>query len=164
MRSEITPVQRILFVCMGNICRSPAAEGVMQAMAAEAGLENQLFCDSAGTIDFHRGQAADPRMLEAAARRGYTLGSRARQMTAEDLVQFDLILTMDEDNREYVLAMDGESQWGHKIKPFCDFVDAYDAAEVPDPYYGGVEGFDRVLDMLEDGCRQLLDHCAVPGE
>ena len=70
MRGEITPIQRILFVCMGNICRSPAAEGVMQAMVAEAGLEKQLFCDSAGTIDFHRGQAADPRMRKAAARRG----------------------------------------------------------------------------------------------
>ena len=96
----------------------------MQAMAVEAGQEKQLFCDSAGTIDFHRGQAADPRMREAAARRGYTLGSRARQITAEDLVQFDLILTMDEGNREYVLTMDGESQWGNKIKPFCDFVEA----------------------------------------
>ena len=94
---------------------------------------------------------------------GYTLGSRARQMTAEDLVQFDLILTMDEDNREYVLAMDGESQWGHKIKPFCDFVEAYDAAEVPDPYYGGAKALIECWTCLKmDG--QLLDHCAVQGE
>ncbi|MGB0420563.1 MAG: low molecular weight protein-tyrosine-phosphatase [Limisphaerales bacterium] len=159
MREGSRSIRRILFVCMGNICRSPAAEGVFQSMIADAGVEGELTCDSAGTIDYHRGQPADARMRTAALKRGYELQSKARQVTPEDLETFDLVLTMDEDNRRDVLTLDPEGKWSEKIRSFCDFVPSPESHEVPDPYYGGNDGFDRVLDLLEQGCRQLLVYC-----
>lgn len=148
---------RILFVCMGNICRSPAAEGVMKYRLAQEGLEGSVEVDSAGTISFHSGERADTRMRRAAQKRGVTLESRARPIAAEDLERFDLIVTMDQDNYRNVCALDEEGRYRDKIKPFVDYCTEHDDREVPDPYYGGEQGFEHVLDLLEDGCSGLLE-------
>ena len=152
---EPRPV-RILFVCMGNICRSPAGEGVLAKKVAEASLSDRIIIDSAGTLDFHTGNRADPRMRAAAAQRGYDLTSRARQVTPADLEDFDLILTMDEDNRRNVLALASTATQRERVRSFCSFCIDHDETEVPDPYYGGPRGFEVVLDLLEDGCDGVL--------
>lgn len=151
------PPLRILFVCMGNICRSPAGEGVLAKMIAEAGLTDQIAIDSAGTIGMHSGERADSRMRAAAASRGYDLTSRARQVTAADLEDFDLILTMDEDNHRNVLALAASEEQRQRVHLFCTFCREHNERAVPDPYYGGPQGFEHVLDLLEDGCRGVLD-------
>lgn len=149
----------ILFVCLGNICRSPAAEGVFTRLAADAGLTvggQALRIDSAGTGDWHIGHPPDPRMIEAAARRGVDIRHlRARQVTAADLVEFDYVLAMDQANMEALRRIAGAS---HRTKPklFLSLADALDATEVPDPYYGGPEGFDHCLDLIETGANSLL--------
>jgi protein-tyrosine phosphatase len=147
---------RVLFVCMGNICRSPAGEGVMRALVTKAGLSSQVEIASAGTIGMHVGSLPDPRMRDAAARRGYELVSRARQFVAADFEAFDLILTMDDDNRRNVLALAATPELGARVRAFCDFCRQHDDETVPDPYYGGSRGFEHVLDLLEDGCEGLL--------
>lgn len=148
---------RLLFVCMGNICRSPAGEGVMKSMVAEAGLSAKVDIDSAGTIGFHAGNPADARMRQAAGRRGYRLESRARQVTRADLDSFDLVLVMDEENRRDVLALARTDEQRSRIVPFCQFCREHDDTAVPDPYYGGEDGFEKVLDLLEDGCCGILE-------
>ncbi|WP_221031536.1 low molecular weight protein-tyrosine-phosphatase [Actomonas aquatica] len=155
MSSSASPL-RILFVCMGNICRSPAGEGVLIRVVAEAGLADRISIDSAGTIGMHAGERADARMRRAAAQRGYDLTSRARQFTADDFADFDLILTMDEDNRRNVLALAATAADRAKVRAFCSFCSEHDETEVPDPYYGGPQGFEHVLDLLEDGCAGVL--------
>lgn len=149
---------RVLFVCLGNICRSPAAEGVFLHLLAKQGLEKGFRVDSAGTGGWHVGRPADARMRAAAARRGITLSSRARQLEAADLQRFDHILTMDADNLEAVqdLArrMGGASA---TITPMVQHCRRFRSEEVPDPYYGGDQGFEHVLDLLEDACAGLLD-------
>jgi len=149
---------RILFVCMGNICRSPAAEAVMQSKVEEAGLSHLIECDSAGTINYHSGQPADQRMRNAASGRGYHMTSRARKIREVDLKTFDHILTMDEDNYNEVIELDIDARYREKIRPFCSYVKAFDVTDIPDPYYGGLDGFDHVLDLLEDGCGNLLEN------
>ena len=144
---------RILFVCMGNICRSPAGEGVLAKRVAEAGLSDRIEIDSAGTIGMHYGQPADARMRAAAAKRGY---DRARQVTAADLDDFDLVLTMDQDNRSGVLALATNDTQRDRVRSFCSFCENHSETEVPDPYYGGSQGFEQVLDLLEDGCQAVL--------
>lgn len=148
---------RILFVCMGNICRSPAGEGVLRSQIAATGLGDRVDIDSAGTIGFHAGNPPDRRMLAAASRRGYDLAGRARQVTTADLDRFDLILTMDEANRRDVLALARDDRQRARVRAFCEFCQAHAETEVPDPYYGGREGFDHVLDMLEDGCAGVVE-------
>jgi protein-tyrosine phosphatase len=155
---------RILFVCMGNICRSPAGEGVMRALAAKAGLSSRVDVASAGTIGLHVGELPDPRMRAAATRRGYELVSRARKFTAADFAAFDLIVTMDEDNRRNVLALASTPEQRARVRPLCDFCERYDDAVVPDPYYGGADGFEHVLDLLEDGCRGIVKSLSEPQE
>lgn len=147
---------RVLFVCLGNICRSPAGEGVFTKMVADAGLSDRIEVDSAGTIGMHAGHPADSRMRAVAAQRGYNLTSRARKVVEDDLDQFDLILTMDEDNRRNVLSLTKTEAQRARVRPFCSFCEDHDETEVPDPYYGGPKGFDHVLDLLEDGCRGVL--------
>lgn len=149
---------RLLFVCLGNICRSPAAEGVMQSQVAAAGLAEQVRIDSAGTAGWHRGKRPDARMLAAAAGRGYELTSFARQVEAADLTGFDLVVVMDESNRRDLGTFDPEGRHAAKVRLFCEFCTDHDLREVPDPYYGGPEGFEQVLDLLEDGCAGLLRH------
>jgi len=147
---------RLLFVCMGNICRSPAAENVMRHLAESEGLSDRLEIDSAGTIGLHTGHPPDERMTEAARQRGIPMKRQARQITVEDLDAFDHILVMDRDNLDDVemLAVDAN---GHKatISMFCDYCTGYTDIEVPDPYYGGPDGFEKVLDLIEDGCREI---------
>ena len=150
------PVFRVLFVCMGHICRSPAAEGVMRRLAERSGAEARWQISSAGTIGMHAGEASDARMRAAAARRGYDLRSRARQVAATDLDAYDLILTMDEANRRAVLALARTDAQRARVRPFVAYCRQHDVEEVPDPYYGGADGFERVLDLLEDGCSALL--------
>ncbi len=146
----------VLFVCMGNICRSPAGEGVFRALVEDAGLDDQIRIDSAGTLGYHAGEPADSRMRQSAQNRGYALTSRARQIMAADLDEFDLILTMDEDNYHNVLALADNDAQRDRVKSFCDFCVDHDNRSVPDPYYGGADGFETVLDLLEDGCRGVL--------
>ncbi|MEM6883836.1 MAG: low molecular weight protein-tyrosine-phosphatase [Verrucomicrobiota bacterium] len=146
----------VLFVCMGNICRSPAGEGVFRSMVEDVGLENRILIDSAGTIGYHSGEPADARMRQSAQKRGYALTSRARQITAADLDEYNLILTMDEENFHNVLALAENDSQRERIKSFCDFCVDHDNRSVPDPYYGGADGFETVLDLLEDGCRGVL--------
>jgi protein-tyrosine phosphatase len=156
-RSEEARPTGILFVCLGNICRSPAAEGVFLHMIARQGLEQAFTVDSAGTGDWHVGRPADARMRSAAARRGIVLPSRARQITADDLSRFDHVLTMDRQNLEAVRGLAGRGEAAARIGPLTRYCRRYSVEEVPDPYYGGEEGFDRVLDLLEDACGGLLE-------
>ncbi|QDV46500.1 Low molecular weight protein-tyrosine-phosphatase YfkJ [Stieleria neptunia] len=150
--------KRVLFVCMGNICRSPAAEAVMKRFAEEFGLDVDV--DSAGTHDYHIGKRADARMLKAAEARGYELTSRGRQVTQEDLADgvFDLVLAMDNANYELLTALAGRPT--QHIRVFSDYLDDNWPNDVPDPYYGEEEGFDEVLDMLEEGCPIILQTLA----
>ncbi|WP_254945709.1 low molecular weight protein-tyrosine-phosphatase [Cyanobium sp. AMD-g] len=146
----------LLFVCLGNICRSPAAEGVFLHLIALQGLEGVFRVDSAGTGDWHVGRPADARMRDAAARRGIALPSRARQITADDLGRFDHVLTMDRQNLTAVRGLAGPGA-SAQITPITRYCSRHSIEEVPDPYYGGEEGFDRVLDLLEDACGGLLE-------
>lgn len=147
---------RVLFVCMGNICRSPAAECIFRRLVERAGLSDVIECDSAGTIDYHQGQPPDPRMRQAGHARGFAIDGRARVAAAEDLAAFDLILAMDRGNLADLKSLDREGQYGNKISLFCSFASGSSAQEVPDPYYGGPSGFEKALDILEDGCEGVL--------
>ena len=154
--------QRLLFVCLGNICRSPAAEGVFLHLLAREGLEDQFVVDSAGTGSWHVGKPADRRMLAAADKRGIVLPSRARQIDPADLGRFDRILTMDNANLAAVEALvrkdrPAPAQGLALIEPITRHCRQFSLQEVPDPYYGGEEGFEQVLDLLEDACGGLLD-------
>lgn len=149
---------KLLFVCLGNICRSPAAEGVMRRVIAEAGLADQVHIDSAGTAGWHTGKRADRRMQAAAAARGFDLTSFARQVQDADLAEYDLVLVMDQSNHQDLRAFDRESLHAAKVRLFCEFCRLHEETEVPDPYYGGPEGFEKVLDLLEDGCAGVLKH------
>lgn len=149
--------KRILFVCLGNICRSPAAEGVMQKFVENEGLGDRVFCDSAGTYGGHTGEKADARMRRAAAKRGYDLQSISRQIRSDDFDNFDMIITMDDSNYERVHRLAPSVEAAEKIYRMTDFCVAHPTAtHVPDPYYEGAEGFERVLDLLEDACKGLM--------
>ena len=150
-------MKRILFVCLGNICRSPAAQGVMEALVNKAGVSDKIFCDSAGTSGWHDGETADERMRSHAKDRGYELTSRSRPLQIHDFLQFDWIITMDDKNRRDLLRMDPEKLFQQKVKGMTDFCKEHFEREVPDPYYLEADGFEHVLDMLEDGCACLLD-------
>ncbi|MFM7360451.1 MAG: low molecular weight protein-tyrosine-phosphatase, partial [Cyanobium sp.] len=156
----------VLFVCLGNICRSPAAEGVFLHLLAREGLQNAFVVDSAGTGGWHVGRPADPRMRAAAARRGIGLPSRARQLEDQDLLRFDHILTMDADNlaavRSLARCLGGSEGATAAIRPLTNHCRRHDSHEVPDPYYGGEAGFEHVLDLLEDACEGLLEALRPP--
>ncbi len=149
--------QRILFVCLGNICRSPAAEGVLRSLAKEGGVDHLLEIDSAGTYGGHAGEPSDYRMREAAFARGYNLTHRSRQITQEDMLSFDRIIVMDDNNYRDVTRLAPTIEARDKVERFASLVTSIPEIHyVPDPYYEGREGFYRVLDILEDGCRTLL--------
>lgn len=150
-------MKKILFVCMGNICRSPAAEGVMKDLVAKANLQGQIYCDSAGTLGFHQGSAPDFRMVAHAKKRGIDLSHSSRQFVVSDFEIFDLILVMDEDNFADVSTLDTQKKYISKIYYLTDFCKEMKANEVPDPYYGGTSGFELVLDLVTDACHGLLD-------
>ena len=149
-------MKRILFLCMGNICRSPAGHCVFQHLVNQAGLSKQFEIDSAGIIDFHVGEPPDQRMQESMRARDIPIIGRARQLKQKDLTDFDLILAMDKENLKDAKSLDPTGSLHHKIKLFCDYCVQHDETEVPDPYYGGKDGFERVLDLIEDGCANLL--------
>jgi protein-tyrosine phosphatase len=147
----------LLFVCMGNICRSPTAEGVFRAKAARAGILEQCEVDSAGTHGYHINEAPDPRAIRAARERGYDISLlRGRRVSAYDCSHFDYLLAMDHDNREFLLRL-CPAEHQHKVQLLMAFAQAGEAHDVPDPYYGGKEGFERVLDLVENACDGLLD-------
>ncbi len=148
---------KLLFVCLGNICRSPSAEGIMKHLIAEQHLQDQIICDSAGTSSYHIGSPPDRRMTAAAAKRGITLAGKGRQFERSDFEEFDLILVMDKDNYENILWLDREGKYQHKVKLMCEFCRSHTDREVPDPYYGGEAGFNYVIDLLLDACEGLLE-------
>ena len=152
-------IKKILFVCLGNICRSPAAEGIFKQKIKERDLENFFLVDSAGTGDWHVGNLADPRMREIALSRGIELTSRSRKIEESDLYEFDHILVMDNDNLEAVksLTKDHKNPVNSKIKLILSYSKNSQLNEVPDPYYGGQNGFDHVLDLLDDAIDGLID-------
>lgn len=147
---------RILFICMGNICRSPAAEIIFRKFVTDAGMRDQFEIDSAGTIGYHEGNAPDPRMCSHLKARGYEITGRSRPLRESDLGSFDLLLPMDEENLADTLRLDRNGEFSHRIKPFVEYLTEHEADCIPDPYYGGDAGFSKVIDLLEDGCRNLL--------
>ena len=147
---------RVLFVCLGNICRSPTAHGVFQALVDNSSLESCIGVDSCGTGDWHVGAPADQRATAEAARRGYDLSTlRARQVCADDFTQFDYILAMDHMNLQELKSMCPADYRGH-LGLFLTFASGVDLEEVPDPYYGGADGFSHVLDLVEAAGEGLL--------
>ena len=144
-------------VCLGNICRSPAAQGVMQAMIDDRGLSDMFYLDSAGTYGGHAGDLPDSRMRHHASKRGYDLTHRARRITCSDFEDFDYIVAMDEGNRRNLMQMAATVEEGRKIVIMGKYIRRYPHYDyVPDPYYEGAEGFELVLDLLEDACDALL--------
>ncbi|XP_038706442.1 putative low molecular weight protein-tyrosine-phosphatase slr0328 [Tripterygium wilfordii] len=162
--TEIKPFS-VLFVCLGNICRSPAAEGVFRGIVKKRDLDSKFNIDSAGTINYHEGNPADPRMRAASKKRGMEITSISRPIRPSDFRDFDIILAMDKQNREDI--MEAFNRWKErdglpadaykKVKLMCSYCKKHDESEVPDPYYGGPQGFEKVLDLLEDACESLLD-------
>lgn len=148
---------KILFVCLGNICRSSSAEEVMRTLVKEAGLEKEIEVDSAGILNYHKGELPDSRMRMHACHRGYVLTHRSRPVRTEDFFDFDLIVGMDDRNiqdlKDRAPSLDAEE----KIRRMTDFCRNTSADYVPDPYYGGAQGFEHVLDILEDACAGLLE-------
>ncbi len=149
---------RVLFVCWGNICRSPAGENVFRHLVTESAHAQRIECDSAGTIDAHAGNPPDKRMRQTLEHRGIEVHGAARQIRVDDFESFDLILTMDDFNRQEVLALTRCEADRTKVSPFTQFCSEHDATEVPDPYYGGESGFELVADLIEDGCQGILEH------
>lgn len=148
---------RILFVCLGNICRSPAADGVMNAVVRANGAEARFEIDSAGTGNYHIGDLPDRRMRVHGARRGYTFDHICRQVRPSDFDNFDLIIPMDASNERNLHALAPTTEAERKIVPMAQFIDLSSRYDyVPDPYYEGAEGFELVLDLLENGCDNLF--------
>jgi protein-tyrosine phosphatase len=150
--------KKILFVCLGNICRSPSAEAVFRGLVKNAGLEDRFEIDSAGTSAWHAGEPADKRMQKHAQKRDYNLTSISRKFDPEaDFDHFDMVIGMDDENFETLKSMARNRDDLHKISKMTDFRKEWNYTEVPDPYYGGDEGFELVLDLLEDSCEGLLE-------
>ncbi len=148
---------KVLFVCLGNICRSPAAQGIFEHIVRENGLEDCIEADSAGTYAGHRGELPDRRMRTAAMYRGFALTHKARPVSGLDFLDFDLIIAMDDQNYEDLMHLAPSVEATHKIHRMAEFLKARKMSYIPDPYYMGVEGFSLVLDLLEDGCQNLFD-------
>jgi len=147
---------KVLFVCLGNICRSPTAEGVFRKQVVEAGLTEVIMIDSAGTHAYHVGEPPDRRAQETAARRGIDIsGLRGRRATESDLDEFDYVLAMDRENLHNLLAI-AQEHHKQRIRLFLEFAEDQEDKDVPDPYYGGPSGFDRVMDMIEEASAGLL--------
>ncbi len=148
---------KVLFVCMGNICRSPAAEGIFKKRIKEEKLENEICVDSAGTIGYHSGELPDSRMIKHGRARGYIFDSRARKFNPEkDFNEFNYIITMDDENYSDIISLDIKKGYKDKIFKMADFIFDKNVKEIPDPYYGGSEGFELVLNLLEQGTEELL--------
>lgn len=151
-------MKHILFICLGNICRSPAAEEVMRVKLAEAGMAHQYVVDSAGMIDYHEGELPDSRMRQHAAARGYRLTHRSRPVCVDDFDRFDLVVAMDHDNlRRLERFAQCEGKTWRKVVLLSDYLRRHQSATVPDPYYGGPEAFELALDLIEEGCEGLCE-------
>lgn len=150
-------MKRILFVCLGNICRSASAEEIMRTLVLQAGMEKEVEVDSAGISSFHQGELPDKRMRMHAAKRGYVLQHRSRPVMTEDFFHFDLIVGMDDRNISALKDKAPSVEAEKKIVRMTDYCRVKVADHVPDPYYGGAEGFECVLDILEDACQGLLE-------
>ncbi|MGK7904217.1 MAG: low molecular weight protein-tyrosine-phosphatase [Hormoscilla sp.] len=150
--------EKLLFVCLGNICRSPSAENIMNHLIDKANLSEAIVCDSAGTSSYHIGSPPDRRMAAAAGKQGITLKGRARQFKPEDFQEFDMILAMDRENYRKIISLDRAGKYADKVRLMCDFCTRHREKEVPDPYYGGPEGFNNVIDLLMDACEGLLEY------
>lgn len=148
---------KLCFVCLGNICRSPTAEGLFIHKVREEELENYFYIDSAGTAAYHVGETANSKSQETANKHGIHLPSRARKFEYVDLEEFDLILTMDKENFSNVHDLDRRDRFSHKIKLMRDFDPTPENGSVPDPYYGGLQGFEDVFQILDRSCDALLD-------
>jgi protein-tyrosine phosphatase len=147
----------VLFVCLGNICRSPTAEAVMTELVDKAGLSENIFCDSAGTNGLHDGERADPRSIAQGKKRGYNLTSISRKFNpSKDFESFSYIVVMDDRNLRDVRALDRNMKFQDSIFKMVDYCNKHKCGEVPDPYYGEADGFDLVIDILEDACAGLL--------
>jgi len=150
--------RKILFVCMGNICRSPTAEGIFRKLSGEHPELQNLEIDSCGTIDYHIGEPSDPRSISAARQRGYDLSMiRARQISSEDLDYYDHIFAMDSENLSNINKLAKEEvKYRTKIKLFLDYAKKNSTRNVPDPYYGGATGFDHVIDLIEEASHGFI--------
>ena len=149
---------KVLFVCLGNICRSPTADGIFNHIVLREKMDQKIIIDSAGTGDWHVGKSPDSRTVDAARKRGYDLSVlRARQVSARDFEEFDYVLAMDESNLSDLQRIKPVEYTGH-LGLFLDFGSRNDYREVPDPYYGGRDGFELVLDLVEDASQGLLNH------
>lgn len=153
---------RVLFVCMGNICRSPASEIIFRKLVADAGHADTIEADSAGTIGNHQGEPPDARMAATLRASGYPVTGCARQIQAADLADFDLIVTMDDDNMAALRALDSDGQYRTKIRPLVNFCRIHYAAYVPDPYYGDQQRFEQIIGLIEDGCAGILAELTTP--
>ena len=147
----------VLFVCLGNICRSPLAEGIFQHLVTEAGLSEQFEIESAGTGAWHVGERPDARATMVAQQHGVTLASRARQITRDDLLRFDYVLAMDRENLRNIERLAAATESASRVQLLRDYDDGADGDEVPDPYYGGASGFETVYEMVHRSCEVLLD-------
>lgn len=150
--------QRILFVCLGNICRSPGAEAVFKHVVSENGCDNEFYIDSAGTAAYHAGERADSRMRQHGRKRGYDLTSISRKFEEDiDFDEFDRIIAMDHSNYNNLCNVARNEQDVEKIEMMTDYCTKHDIDHVPDPYYGGEKGFEHVFDILEDACQNFFD-------
>ena len=154
---NISNKYKVLFVCLGNICRSPAAQGIFEHIVRENNAQDKVEADSAGTYSGHRGELPDRRMRTAAMYRGYGLTHRSRPVRSLDFLDFDLIVAMDDQNYEDLMHLAPSVEATHKLRKMASFLTTHKMSYIPDPYYMGVEGFALVLDLLEDGCRNLFD-------
>ena len=152
---------KICFVCLGNICRSPTAEGIFQHLVNQRGLQPYFFIDSAGTSAYHIGEPANSKSQWVANQQGVKLHSKARRFEPADLEEFDLILAMDGENYSNIIRLDKNGSSAEKIKMMRDFEPKPDSRDVPDPYYGGMDGFQNVFDVIMRSCEGLLDEIEV---
>jgi protein-tyrosine phosphatase len=151
-------MKKVLFICLGNICRSPAAEGIMKSLLHKKNLTNKFQLDSAGMIDYHTGEGPDPRMLKQASERGYKLTHKARKFDPKkDFKKFDYLVTMDDQIFMDVNKLDKKNEYSSKIYKMAKYCSHYNVKSVPDPYDEGPEAFENVLDILEDACGYFLD-------
>ena len=150
-------IHKIVFVCLGNICRSPAAQGIFESIVEKNNASDRFEADSAGLYSGHRGQLPDARMRRAAAARGYGLIHRARPVSSLDFPDFDLVIAMDDENYEALMHLAPSVEDSRKIKRMSDYLTSHGISYIPDPYYMGAEGFELVLDLLEEACRNLYN-------